>query len=247
MRDNFSNKVKEDLAKRVGYRCSNPNCKKLTTGPKEDKKGNINIGEAAHISAASEGGMRYNSEMMSEQRKDIENGIWLCRNCAALIDRDISYSVNLLAEWKNNAEMLASREIKSNCSENSVVGLDAFDIGILDLIIQIMEDGNTEYILIENDFHNDFQREYLNPIFNLAETLKKPSKSVHNKEFSKYIKSFLGEINKFRNLIAFRGGPSRFGNGSFIIDREEDQKKCNDICDNIWNEYKEIIRFKNNL
>jgi len=35
-RDDFTKKTAEILAKRVGYLCSNPNCKKLTVGANED-------------------------------------------------------------------------------------------------------------------------------------------------------------------------------------------------------------------
>ena len=35
-RDDFSPKIKETLAKRAGYLCSNPNCKQLTVGSNED-------------------------------------------------------------------------------------------------------------------------------------------------------------------------------------------------------------------
>jgi len=36
VRDDFDLKTKEILAKRVGYRCSNPGCRKLTSGPRSD-------------------------------------------------------------------------------------------------------------------------------------------------------------------------------------------------------------------
>src|SRR5262245_14084595 len=36
MRDNFDDKTKELLARRVGHRCSNPNCRQPTTGPQID-------------------------------------------------------------------------------------------------------------------------------------------------------------------------------------------------------------------
>ena len=34
MRDDFSQQTLDILAKRVGIRCSNPGCRKLTTGPR---------------------------------------------------------------------------------------------------------------------------------------------------------------------------------------------------------------------
>jgi len=36
VRDEFSQKTLEVLAKRVGVRCSNPGCRKVTTGPRSD-------------------------------------------------------------------------------------------------------------------------------------------------------------------------------------------------------------------
>ena len=36
MRDDFSPSIKDILAKRVGYRCSNPKCQVLTSGPQEN-------------------------------------------------------------------------------------------------------------------------------------------------------------------------------------------------------------------
>lgn len=75
MRDDFDEQTKEILARRVGFRCSDPNCRKLTSGPQVDSSRAINIGVAAHITAASIGGPRYDSKMSSEERKSPENGI----------------------------------------------------------------------------------------------------------------------------------------------------------------------------
>ena len=113
MRDDFDGKTKEILARRVGYRCSNPNCRQLTSGPQEDPAKAINIGVAAHITAASIGGPRY-AKMSSEERKSPENGIWLCQNCAKLIDNDTKrYRIDLLEEWKRLSERAALLEIEN--------------------------------------------------------------------------------------------------------------------------------------
>ena len=105
-RDDFTNKTKKELAMRVGYRCSNPACRVATTFPGKDNSCNVSIiGQAAHITAAAPGGPRYDCNMTSEDRVSIENGIWLCNNCARLIDRDESeYTVTQLREWKVAAE-----------------------------------------------------------------------------------------------------------------------------------------------
>lgn len=52
-RDDFNEKVKHTLANRAGNICSNPNCKKSTFGPHTEPNKSINIGVAAHITAAS--------------------------------------------------------------------------------------------------------------------------------------------------------------------------------------------------
>lgn len=86
MRDDFTAKTKDLLAKRVGFRCSI--CDRPTSGPGSTPEGIINLGVAAHISAASPGGPRYDDTLTKDDRISIENGIWLCQNCAHLIDSD---------------------------------------------------------------------------------------------------------------------------------------------------------------
>ena len=44
MRDDFSQSVKDLLANRVGWKCSNPNCRKATRGAGAEKANIINIG-----------------------------------------------------------------------------------------------------------------------------------------------------------------------------------------------------------
>lgn len=75
--------------------------------------GVTNIGVAAHIHAASEGGARYDPEMTSTERSEIANGIWLCQTHAKLVDDDeVSYPASLLREWKETSEHMAALEAK---------------------------------------------------------------------------------------------------------------------------------------
>jgi len=105
-RDNFTKPTIDILAKRVGFICSNPECKKHTVGPNKIEDKATLIGIAAHITAASPGGPRYDENLTIEQRKHIRNGIWLCSNCATLIDKDENaFTITLLQEWKYNAEI----------------------------------------------------------------------------------------------------------------------------------------------
>jgi len=113
MRDDFDNKTKQLLAQRVGYSCSNPKCRQRTSGPQEDPAKAVNIGVAAHITAASARGPRYDPGLSSEERQSFENGIWLCQDCAKLIDNDEQrYNVDLLRKWKKSSEDSARREIE---------------------------------------------------------------------------------------------------------------------------------------
>jgi len=120
MRDDFSSAVKDTLAKRVSFRCSNPDCRKPTSGPQEDPTAAVNIGVAAHIQAASPGGKRYDTTQSTPERSSIENGIWLCQNCAKLIDNDeCRYSIELLKQWKTTAENAARFEIENRIPSNA--------------------------------------------------------------------------------------------------------------------------------
>jgi NACHT domain len=135
MRDDFSLKTIETLAKRVGCRCSNPGCRKLTSGPHEEAHKSVNIGVAAHITAAAPGGKRYNPGLSSEERKSIENGMWLCQNCGKLVDSDEQkYSVALLLDWKRAAENQAGLEIENANPQTSGCSPLMFDTYLRDLV-----------------------------------------------------------------------------------------------------------------
>lgn len=104
-RDNFSEKTKRILRERVGGKCSNPSCNRETCGPSDNPDKSVILGDAAHIRAASPGGPRYDTSMSVEERVHISNGIWLCKNCARLIDINAAaYPVEMLLKWKEEAE-----------------------------------------------------------------------------------------------------------------------------------------------
>lgn len=113
-RDDFSAKTKELLANRVGMKCSNPGCRKLTCCANTNPDKVTNIGVAAHNCAAAKGGPRYDASMTPEERKSPENGIWLCQSCSKLIDTDTSrYPKELLQSWKQLAEQTAILEVET--------------------------------------------------------------------------------------------------------------------------------------
>ncbi|MCP3994841.1 MAG: hypothetical protein GY722_07230, partial [bacterium] len=90
-RDDFSARTKRDLAARAGYACSFPGCAQPTSGPSaESESASVNVGEACHIAAAASGpgARRYDPSMSRAERSSIDNGIWMCRTHAKLIDSD---------------------------------------------------------------------------------------------------------------------------------------------------------------
>lgn len=114
MRDDFTQSTKDLLANRVGWKCSNPDCRKATRGAGSDKTEFVNIGVASHICAASAGGPRYDKNMNSELRKSFDNGIWLCQSCSKLIDSDIKrYTKEKLCKWKTISEDLAILDLEA--------------------------------------------------------------------------------------------------------------------------------------
>lgn len=100
-RDNFKAKTREKIARRAGYRCSNPACRRPTLIPEISNETETKyIGKAAHISSAASNGPRYG--LTKEQRISAENGIHLCGTCHDKIDANDGrdYPIHQLKEWK---------------------------------------------------------------------------------------------------------------------------------------------------
>src|SRR5262245_53183022 len=110
MRDDFSTGTKRLLAYRAGHRCSI--CATPTAGPHSDPSKFINLDWASHIFSASEGCLRSNPNLTSEERQSPENGIWLCPKCAKIIDTDeVNFPEKVLLEFKYIAERRAFTEL----------------------------------------------------------------------------------------------------------------------------------------
>lgn len=112
-RDDFLDATKRQAAGRVGYGCSFPGCKAITIGPSMENSHKTSItGVAAHICAAAERGPRYDASMSPEERKSVENCIWMCQTHARLIDTDEeTYPTELLRQWKKDAEKRAAQAL----------------------------------------------------------------------------------------------------------------------------------------
>ena len=120
MRDDFSEEVKRKLAGRAGHFCSNLNCRQPTSGPSEAAKAVTNVGVAAHITAASACGPRYDPSLTQEQRSDLDNGVWLCQNCAKRVDNDVArFPEALLRAWKTDAEHRARNSVGRTAPERA--------------------------------------------------------------------------------------------------------------------------------
>ena len=117
--DDFKMKTQRGLLHRAGGRCSNPDCRKLTSKPDPtNERSFINLGIASHITGASEGGPRFDPDLSSDQRTDVNNGIWLCNNCAKMVDSsEPTYTVTTLRKWKQDAEQKAARDASSTSQE----------------------------------------------------------------------------------------------------------------------------------
>ena len=155
MRDDFSLRVKDILSKRVGLYCSNPNCRVLTIGPNSNVQKATSIGVAAHITAASQGGARFNPLLTSTDRSSIENGIWLCQSCAKIIDNDsYKYSIELITKWKAEAEKVTELELTQNKRVHISNKIDQIFKLMPDLINEFSDDIKKnpllrEFILLE--------------------------------------------------------------------------------------------------
>ena len=97
----FDDEVKRATAALTGDRCSNPDCRALTSGLANDRTKSLNVGVTAPISAMSPGGRRYDARLSDAERHDQGNAIWLCGSCARRVDNDVArYPAELLRTWK---------------------------------------------------------------------------------------------------------------------------------------------------
>jgi hypothetical protein len=131
IRDEFPDPVKRALAARVNFRCSNPDCRARTSGPQVNPSKALNLGVAAHITAAAEGGPRFDPTMAPEERAAITNAIWLCHNCGKLVDNDPSrFTAARLRGWKSEAEQEAFTLIGKG---RPLIGLPSSDWSVASL------------------------------------------------------------------------------------------------------------------
>lgn len=148
-RDEFSEQTKQFLAFRAGHTCSFSGCTQHTIGPSDESpSAYTNIGEAAHICAASPGGRRYIAEMTPEERKHINNGIWLCATHARLVDRDKStYTIEDLRRMKDAHEAICAARVRSR-KAGGIGSIDLIALGP-DIVCtgELLELGQSKWVL----------------------------------------------------------------------------------------------------
>ncbi len=112
-RAEFSNTTKQTIAGRAGYRCSFPDCDRVTIGPGAASNQIASVGCACHIYSASPGGPREQGGLSLEQLVGAENGFWACENHAKLVDTNLGkrYSAGLLLSWRELHEARIHREM----------------------------------------------------------------------------------------------------------------------------------------
>ncbi|WP_368187032.1 hypothetical protein [Aestuariibius sp. HNIBRBA575] len=142
-RDDFRAPVVRTIAQRAGFRCSNQTCLRPTIGP-DGANETASIGVAAHITAAAEGGPRYDPTLTPEERSAAGNGIWLCQTCSRLVDVDVpSHSIDHLREWKTLAEMRAYLGIRGFAIVVSR-SFQSLENKMPDLVAEMRDDMKTE-------------------------------------------------------------------------------------------------------
>jgi hypothetical protein len=121
-RDDFPKRVVVTVAQRAGYLCSNPDCRRPTSGPHSQVDRALVTGQAAHLCAASAGGPRFDPDQSPEERKSIANAIWLCGDCNKRIDTDwAAWPLEKLKKMKDEHERwIAAQEMIPSLPEISL-------------------------------------------------------------------------------------------------------------------------------
>lgn len=201
VRDDFSEPSKRILSSRVGGRCSRPECRAPTSGPHANPAAAISVGVAAHITAASPGGPRYDPTLSAAERVNIENGIWLCQNCAKLADSDTErFSVIALRGWKRDTEEISRQE----------TGLPAIGPTIEHLTRQLQGFTGTIYQRV-SDSVQALQRQIEDDNPDLAVSIQfEADRRTYSFRFKKGISSAAGGELEFPATAAGRRGIEKF-------------------------------------
>jgi hypothetical protein len=167
--DDFSQKVKETLKQRAAFICSNPDCRKMTIAPSIEAEDKVQyMGKCAHITAASKGGPRYDEKLKPEERASINNGIFLCANCADLIDKNdgLDYPESLLRKWKEDHDKWIATHLNKSIhqSDNFSFAANSFNqMGGINASVVNIDSRNLSHI--------DTSKEHDKAVFKQAEII----------------------------------------------------------------------------
>jgi hypothetical protein len=204
MRDEFFADLKDTLARRVGMRCSNPNCRKPTSRPRDDPNKAVNIGVAAHITAASLGGPRYDETISSEERKSIENGIWLCQNCAKLVDNDAErFTADILRRWKSLSEEAARLNVETATSPTFLQWYLELDREIYKKIRQMLPWNGSVRFIREYSFDGlSFSIQQFSDLYQFCDECQNPNFEFIDADSEGIRINLLEKIQQFLEVIA---------------------------------------------
>lgn len=236
-RDDFSRAIKQKLAERVAFRCSNPKCRVLTIGPKENENGSVTTGIACHIFAAAPNGPRANPKLSSDERSSINNGIWLCSNCSALIDKDSNaFPPELLLNWKTEAEQetLLNLNHNSSLTNSQTEKKKSINYSLIDnAISDVIRDSKLHNFLNNEDFTQPYYRPILDNLFELLDIIE-----AHSNEGSPY-DSLYEAISAFRVYLALNAFWYN-SDGYYILGEDEDPEIPRQLAKNVATELRKI-------
>ena len=184
-RDDFSPSTKELIAKRSGYICAYPGCKRFTIAKSKDRSSSLtNTGVAAHITAASASGPRYDSSMNSDERSSENNGVWACQNHGKFIDDNPSKcTVKEVRRLKVQHEEWVFKRVESGrelyhngiteiCIKNLGVFSDEYKIpfGRHNILIGPNESGKTTFCELISAFSGDNHWKRFNKRFDFSKS-----------------------------------------------------------------------------
>jgi len=144
-RHEFSPQVKDALARRASFICSNPDCRSMTLAPsRTDPEKYIYVGVAAHLTAAAPKGTRYDPKLTPNQRASIDNAIFLCGTCSVMVDKNngIDFPLSKLHRWKADHEEWVRASLNKR--------LDAGDVQTVNIGPTCVQNGSV--IVTQNQF-----------------------------------------------------------------------------------------------
>ncbi len=199
-RHDFSVAVKRQLALRAAHFCTNPLCLRLTAGPGSNLEKGLGTGHAAHICAASKLGPRYDENQTEAERRSANNGIWLCRECGDMVDKDEpGFPVDKLRAWKCNHEAMIAEVRQQGWSKSiELLRSNSMSIDLARRIIVLFEDRRVFWASFDAEFPDRVRMSLEQLRANLS-TLRR--ECAPEGSMDKFIVALLKTIRHFFNQV----------------------------------------------